>query len=179
MQRFFYAAIVSIAFLFLLEYIDSSTSIGNIILAGAETEGVIASFQSQDTCNLAAQIIQITNAARARGARCPEGYYPPARAVQPHPTLMQTAQMHSEVQAKANSIFHSSGGSLRSTAGRVGAGSITENAWLGNTNPLSSVQGFLTSKKGHCGGMMGGRHRYIGVGVARGNRYWHVTQQFV
>lgn len=160
MKRFFIAAIVSIAFLFLLSQIDSATNIGNTLLSASVTQTQLQllekiELQAGNVCTAQQTIINQTNAERAKRG---------LRPLIPDPVLMWSAQLTAQTARwvyKGRDLQHSPEFPAHARVPRPWSG---ENAALGS-GARSVVNGWMNSP-GHRSNMLNPRWRYIGVGFA-------------
>ena len=125
-----------------------------------------------------AEVLRLTNEARARGANCGVyGRFGPAPALTNHDALRCAARLHSKAMSDSGNFSHtgnngSSPGDRASAAG-FPTRSVAENIFMGPRTAASAVNGWLDSD-GHCRNMMNPSHRYLGVGQF--GQYW--TQNF-
>lgn len=127
---------------------------------------------------LTRQVLELTNAARARGQTCGRSVYPPAPPLVSEARLGAAAQAHAADMA-ARGYFSHTGQDGRALKDRVSAAgydwrSIAENIAAGQTDAREVVTGWLNSE-GHCRNLMNADYRELGVGLAQspdGRRYW-------
>ena len=126
------------------------------------------------------QILELTNATRARGVSCGGRPYPPVGALTMDPALRCAARAHSKDMIDRRFFDHtnpSGEGPLQRVA-KTGfqARAWGENIAGGNETPQQTMQQWLTSP-GHCVNMMNGAFRLLGVGYRSGGNYRHYWTQ--
>ena len=127
---------------------------------------------------LTRQVLELTNAARARGQTCGRSAYPPAPPLASEARLGAAAQGHAADMAARNYFNHISPDG-RAPKDRINAAgyswrTIAENIAAGQTDAQEVVSGWLSSE-GHCRNLMNAEYRELGVGLAQnagGKRYW-------
>lgn len=127
---------------------------------------------------LTAQVLKLTNEARAKTQTCGKQTYPPAPPLKSETRLGQAAQGHAANMAALGYFSHTSqdGRTLRN---RIDATNypwraIAENIAAGQKDAQEVVTGWLNSE-GHCRNLMNADYREIGIGLAQsagGKRYW-------
>lgn len=127
---------------------------------------------------LTRQVLDLTNAARARGQTCGRITYPPAPPLVSEARLGAAAQAHAADMAAQGYFNHVSqdGRALKDRINAAGYGwrTIAENIAAGQTDAQEVVTGWLHSE-GHCRNLMNAEYRELGVGLAwnaGGKRYW-------
>lgn len=142
---------------------------------GPDTWIVLASSyrvpQRAEAPALAARALALVNAARARGARCGERWFPPAPPVRPSSTLDLVALGHADDMAR-HGYFEHRDLSGKSPADRVRAAGyremlVGENIAYGVQSADEAVRGWLDSP-GHCENIMNPRFAEMGLGFAAG-----------
>ncbi|GGO34251.1 CAP domain-containing protein [Deinococcus humi] len=128
--------------------------------------------------SLTRQVLELTNAARARGQTCGRATYPPAPPLQPEARLGAAAQGHAADMAARNYFSHVSqdGRALKDRIDATGYSwrLIAENIAAGQTDAQEVVTGWLNSE-GHCRNLMNAAYTELGLGLAQnagGKRYW-------
>lgn len=127
---------------------------------------------------LTRQVLELTNAARARGHRCGGSVYPPAPPLVSEARLGAAAQAHAADMAARNYFNHISPDG-RAPKDRIDAAgyswrTIAENIAAGQADAQEVVTGWLNSE-GHCRNLMNAGYRELGLGLAQssgGKRYW-------
>ncbi|CAM3321283.1 BIG2 domain-containing protein [Deinococcus saxicola] len=127
---------------------------------------------------LTGQVLELTNAARARGQKCGSQNFPPAPPLNSEARLGLAAQGHAADMAALNYFSHTSrdGRALKDRINAAGYGwrSIAENIAAGQKDAQEVVTGWLNSE-GHCHNLMNADYRELGIGLAQnagGKLYW-------
>ncbi|CAM3957406.1 CAP domain-containing protein [Deinococcus marmoris] len=127
---------------------------------------------------LTGQVLELTNAARARGQKCGAQNFPPAPPLNSEARLGAAAQAHAADMAARNYFSHvaQDGRVLKARVEAAGYGwrAIAENIAAGQTSAQEVVTGWLNSE-GHCRNLMNAEYRELGIGLAQntgGKRYW-------
>lgn len=132
-----------------------------------------------DPKNLAnkAKILELVNAARKKGCKCGDTYYPPAPAVTWNDRLEAAALVHAADMSSKKFFSHtaSDGSRAGERISRAGYRWMTygENIGMGFLTETEMVSGWLKSPS-HCRNIM--NRQYREMGVARVGKYW--TQDF-
>lgn len=134
-----------------------------------------------------AEVLSLTNEARARGHDCgSQGRFGPAGALKAQPALRCAARLHSKYMAETGDFSHVESATQRDLAKRLSdvgyrASTWGENIAWGQRTPAEVVAGWLESD-GHCRNIMSPSFTELGVGYvaasrgARATPYW--TQNF-
>ena len=124
-----------------------------------------------------ATMLQLVNAARAKGCNCGSTYMQPVSPVAWNDKLEQAALNHS-IDMTTNNFFSHTGSNGSTPATRItGVGyqwsAVGENIAMGYPDEKAVVDAWLSSE-GHCKNIMNGV--FTEMGVARDGKYW--TQEF-
>nr|WP_221277152.1 CAP domain-containing protein [Deinobacterium chartae] len=148
----------------------AQTPLGEPAPSGSEASGS-APIQQTPTFGSAssfeAQVLSLTNAARARGATCGGVAYPPVPALTANAQLRQAAYLHAKDMGD-NNYFDHVGRNGRMpwdrmrAAGYIGR-TYGENIAAGQSTPQQVVDGWLKSS-GHCRNIMSRNFKDLGVG---------------
>jgi uncharacterized protein YkwD len=115
-----------------------------------------------------AELVALTNAARATGRTCGTTYYPAAAPLTPELRLDVVARRHAQDLAEQNYFAHDSMNGLVFSQ-RIAAVGFDpyggENIAAGYPTPAATIAGWLASP-GHCANMMSPHHTHLGVGKA-------------
>lgn len=114
------------------------------------------------------RILDLTNAARAKGQTCGGKRYAPAPALVWNDALASAAQQYAQWQAARNLTGHVDAtlGTPGDRAVRAGwRGNWGENLSYGPGSPEAAVESWLKSPA-HCQNLMNPAHRFMGAGVA-------------
>lgn len=142
---------------------------------------------SDTAAQFEAEVLRLTNEARARGHDCgSQGRFGPTGALKAHPALRCAARLHSKYMAETGDFSHVESATQRDLAKRLSdvgyrASTWGENIAFGQRTPAEVVTGWLESD-GHCRNIMSPSFTELGVGyvaASRGTRatpYW--TQNF-
>ena len=126
------------------------------------------------------QILELTNAARARGTTCGDKAYPPVAALTMNPALRCAARAHSKDMIDRKFFDHTnpSGEGPPQRVAKTGymARNWGENIAAGNSAAMATMEQWLTST-GHCQNLMSGSFKQIGVGYRPGGSYRHYWTQ--
>lgn len=119
---------------------------------------------------LAQEVLDLTNAARARGQVCRGQAMPPAPPVTYNAELETSAQGHAQDMANHDYLDHV-GRDGRSPGQRISAAGYAwremgENLAVGHTTAKQAVDAWLASTQGHCETLMDPALRQLGVGFA-------------
>ncbi|OLV16825.1 CAP domain-containing protein [Deinococcus marmoris] len=124
------------------------------------------------------QVLELSNAARARGQTCGAQNFPPVPPLNSEARLGAAAQAHAADMAALNYFSHTSqdGRTLKNRIDAAGYGwrAIAENIAAGQASAQEVVTGWLNSE-GHCRNLMNAEYRELGIGLARnagGKLYW-------
>jgi len=137
-----------------------------------------------DAAGVDRQILDLINAARARGRRCGAKYYPPVAPLVFNPALSDAALEHSRDMARTGNFDHrghdGSSPSVRVQGAGYAARVVGENIAAGAMTPAEAAQGWLASAP-HCENIMDPRFTETGIAfavnkAARYTLYW--TQDF-
>jgi uncharacterized protein YkwD len=129
-----------------------------------------------------AQVLQLTNEARARGATCGGTVYAPAAPLELNVKLSSAAQGHAADMAAKNYFSHTSADGRTFDARINAAGylwfALGENIAAGQQTPQAVMNSWLTSP-GHCADMLNPDFTEIGIGYAftAGGNYHHYWVQ--
>ncbi len=131
-----------------------------------------------------AEVLQLSNQQRARGAVCGGQAMAPAGPLADHPALRRAARDHSQDMARRNYFDHTSPEGhtpmQRAHAAGFPGSFVGENIAAGQPTPTRVVEGWMNSP-GHCLNLMDPRFTLLGVGYAYegANSYGHLwTQNF-
>lgn len=121
------------------------------------------------TGTFAQQVLDLTNAARAKGQTCGGVAYPAVAPLTYNAQLEQAAQLHASDMATKNYFSHTSQDG-RTFDQRISAAGyawkqVAENISAGQTTPAEVVSGWLASA-GHCQNIMSAGLKELGVGYA-------------
>lgn len=130
----------------------------------------------------AAEVLRLTNAARATGGTCADsGAHPPAPALSWNAQLAAAAQAHAEWMARNNNLSHTESNPDNDPGSRVRAAGynwnrVEENIAAGQTTPSEVVTAWMGSAHGHCTNILAADVTELGVGIARdtAGRLWWV-----
>ena len=147
--------------------------------------GVSAVDGSADQDGLEAEVLRLTNKARAKSRKCGGKRMKAVRPVPWSATLAGTANQHSADMATTDYFAHNapSGESpfdrIRSSGYDYRAAGENIAAGLGLSQPAAVVRAWLKSP-GHCRNIMSGKFKELGVGRVEGPGQWGVywTQNF-
>ena len=131
-----------------------------------------------------AEVLRLTNKARASAQYCGDAYFPPAPALQYDARLRQAARLHSQAMSAEGFFSHVNPNLDQQLFGNriENAGydysRAAENIAAGQSTPQEVVTGWLASP-GHCRNMMDPNLIHLGVGYAGGGEWSHYwTQNF-
>ena len=127
---------------------------------------------------LSQRVLDLTNAARARGHTCGAQAYAPTTPLRANARLQAAAQAHAADMATRNYFNHVAPDG-RAPAARISASgyewrAIAENIAAGQATPEEVVAGWLASE-GHCRNLMSSAYTELGIGLATSRaakRYW-------
>ena len=129
-----------------------------------------------------AEVLRLTNVARASAQQCGEQWFTPAAPLKLNTKLQKAARLHSQ-DMRTNNFFRHTNPAGQLFSDRIKAVGYdyswaAENIAAGQATPKAVTQGWLASP-GHCRNIMNPNLRDLGVGFASGGSfgsYW--TQKF-
>jgi uncharacterized protein YkwD len=141
----------------------------------------------QGTCRtrtVIESVIRHTNMVRSTSTNCEQGHRPAVPPLSGDPDLHEAAQMHADRMAQKDFFAHTDPHNNTNFADRIGMTSFSgapvgENIAYGYGEAAAAVEGWRTSKTGHCSMMMTDRADEIGIGYKvaesgtnKGTPYW-------
>jgi uncharacterized protein YkwD len=129
-------------------------------------------------------VIRETNEVRSTSTDCENGFRPSVPPLTGNAELHEAAQMHSDRMAKKDFFAHTDPHNMTNFADRIemtdySGSPVGENIAYGYGEPAAAVEGWRTSKTGHCSMMMTNRADEIGIGYTvaesganAGTPYW-------
>lgn len=129
---------------------------------------------------MAAEVLRLTNAARAAGGSCTDsGYHAPSAALRWNDRLAAAAQAHAVWMAQNQMLSHMEPGNdpgTRIQAAGYNWVQVSENIAAGQQTPSEVVAAWMASTHGHCTNLLDAGVTDLGIGVARdaGGRLWWV-----
>jgi uncharacterized protein YkwD len=150
--------------------------IAALMLTGGALAREALPVSSQPAAKVQQQVLDLVNAARARGRVCGKERFAPAAPLEISDRLHRAARRHARDMAR-HDYFEHAGRDGRSPKDRVQAEGYRllltgENIAFGPETADEVVKGWLGSP-GHCANIMDPRFREMGVAVAQGRRRGH------
>jgi uncharacterized protein YkwD len=138
---------------------------------------------ADDMPKVAARVLDLVNAARAKSRKCGSRSFPPAPPLKLSPLLSRAALVHAK-DMSAHKLFEHRGSDGSKPAERVQRvgydwAAVAENIALGAASAEIVVQGWLDSP-GHCVNVMGPQYQEMGLAyftdfARKGDIYWAQT----